>query len=255
MKRLILLALIFSAQASASETAFSIFNNYSSSVVQIHSKLNATGTGFFVTPRLILTNRHVIRSFKKKTKKWDAPKVVVLKDGRQITKFNSIHCSVRVDVCAISVGPQSTIKTFSKLSTTPSIVGQDVYVLGHPQGISNPIISSGIVSSENVLIPGLDHKGKDVVFKGFTTTAAVSPGSSGSPVLNKSGDILGIAVGILRGGQNLNVIIGSEELSMFAKQIAKHDSEAVFTIRPEGAELAVNEFALIESKRPFPASL
>lgn len=232
---MILLTLIFlSNVVSASETAFEIFNNYSSSVVQIHSKMNATGTGFFVTPRLILTNRHVINTYKKRANKWDAPRVIVLKDGRQITKFNSIHCSVRVDLCAISVEPQANIKTFSKLSTVPSVVGQDVYVLGHPQGISNPIISTGIVSSENVLIPGSDNKGKDILFKGFTTTAAVSPGSSGSPVLSKTGEILGIAVGILRGGQNLNVIIGSEELSMFAKQIAKHDSESVFTIKTDG---------------------
>lgn len=233
MKILIFLILIIPSQVLAAEAAFDIFNNYSSSVVQIHSKLNATGTGFFVTPRLILTNRHVVRSFKKKLNQWDAPRVIVLKDGRQITNFNSIHCSVRVDVCAISVGPQSTIKLFSKLSTIPSIVGQDVYVLGHPQGISNPIISSGIVSSENILIPGQDNKGKEIVFKGFTTTAAVSPGSSGSPVLSRSGEILGIAVGILRGGQNLNVIIGSEELSLFAKQIAKRDSESIFTIQTD----------------------
>lgn len=243
MKTLILLTLIISGQVSSAETAFDIFNNYSSSVVQIHTKLNTTGTGFFVTPRLLLTNRHVIRSYKAKIKKWDAPRVIVLKDGRQITKFNSIHCSVRVDVCAISVDPQTSIKVFSKLSLAPSIVGQDVYVLGHPQGLSNPIISSGIVSSENVLIPGQDHKGKDIVFKGFTTTAAVSPGSSGSPVLSKSGEILGIAVGILRGGQNLNVIIGSEELSLFAKQIAKHDAEAVFTIKTD-AQPSVNLVSL-----------
>ena len=243
MKFLILLTLLISSQLSAAETAFDIFNNYSSSIVQIHTKLTATGTGFFVTPRLILTNRHVIRSYKKKINKWDAPRVIVLKDGRQILKFNSIHCSVRVDICAISVEPQTGIKVFSKLSNAPSIVGQDVYVLGHPQGLSNPIISSGIVSSENVLIPGQDHNGKDIVFKGFTTTAAVSPGSSGSPVLNKSGEILGIAVGILRGGQNLNVIIGSEELSMFAKQIAKHDSEAVFTIKTD-AQASVNLVSL-----------
>lgn len=233
MKALILFTLLFTGQVSASETAFDIFNNYSSSVVQIQSKFNATGTGFFVTPRLILTNRHVIRTFKQKTRQWDEPRVIVLKDGRKISKFNSIHCSVRVDLCAISVDAQANIKTFSKLSTVPSMVGQDVYVLGHPQGLSNPIISSGIVSSENVLVPGQDNNGKDILFKGFTTTAAVSPGSSGSPVLTKSGEILGIAVGILRGGQNLNVVIGSEELSMFAKQIANRDAEAVFTIKSE----------------------
>ena len=230
MKILMILCSILSGHVYANETAFDVFNTYSPSVVLIQTKLNANGTGFFVTPGLLLTNRHVVRNYSKKSRQWDAPKVIVLKDGREITKFKSIHCSIRVDVCAISVEPQTSIKVFSKLSSVPSKVGQDVFVVGHPQGISKPIISSGIVSSENFLIPGFDHKGKEIVFKGFTTTAAVSPGSSGSPVLNKSGEILGIAVSILRGAQNLNVIIGSEELSMFAKQIAKRDTESVFTI-------------------------
>ncbi|MBC7429603.1 MAG: trypsin-like peptidase domain-containing protein [Bacteriovorax sp.] len=230
MKTLTLLCLVLVGKVSAAETAFDIFNTYSPTVVLIQTKLNASGTGFFVTPGLLLTNRHVVRNFNKKARQWDSPKVIVLKDGREITKFNSVYCSVRVDVCAISVEPQVTIKTFAKLSVVPSKVGQDVYVVGHPQGISNPIISSGIVSSENFLIPGFDHLGKDIVFKGFTTTAAVSPGSSGSPVLSRSGEILGIAVSILRGAQNLNVIIGSEELSMFAKQIAKHDADAIFSL-------------------------
>ncbi len=243
MKSLILFSILLASQVSASETAFDIFNTYSPTVVKIQTKLNATGTGFFVTPRLLLTNRHVVSNYKKKARQWDAPKAIILKDGREITKFNSIHCSVRVDVCAISVDSQTTIKSFSKLSLVPSKVGQEVFVIGHPQGISNPIISSGIVSSENFLIPGADHKGKEIVFKGFTTTAAVSPGSSGSPVLNKSGEILGIAVSVLRGAQNLNVIIGSEELSMFAKQIAKRDSEAVFTIKSD-VQSNVNLFSL-----------
>ncbi len=233
MKSLFLLLILCSAPVSAAETAFDIFNSYSPSVVKIQTKLNASGTGFFVTPRMILTNRHVVRNYKKNIRKWDAPKVIILKDGREISKFNSIHCSMRVDVCAISVEIQSTMTKFAKLSVVPSKVGQDVFVLGHPQGISNQIISSGIVSSESFLFPGNDYKGKDIVFKGFTTTAAVSPGSSGSPVLNGLGEIMGIAVSVLRGGQNLNVIIGSEELSMFAKQIARRDFSAIFTIKTE----------------------
>jgi S1-C subfamily serine protease len=233
MKTIGLLCLIVTGQISAAETAFDIFNTYSPTVVLIQTKLGGSGTGFFATPGLILTNRHVVRNFNKKAGKWDEPKVIVFKDGREITKFNSIYCSKRVDICAISVTAQTIIKKFSKLSLVPSRVGQDVFVMGHPQGIINPIISSGIVSSENFLVPGYDHKGRDIVFKGFTTTAAISPGSSGSPVLNSSGEILGIAVSFLKSAQNLNVIIGSEELSIFAKQIAKHDEEAVFTIKAD----------------------
>lgn len=239
MKMLALLTLLVTTSVSASETAFDIFTNYSPSVVLIQTKNNGSGSGFFVTPSLILTNRHVVRSFSKKKRSWDYPTVIVLKDGKQITKFNSILCSQRVDVCAISVAPETSIKTFSKLTTIASKVGQDVFVVGHPQGILNPVISSGIVSSEAILIPSFDHQGKSTTFKGFTTTAAISPGSSGSPVLNKSGEILGIAVSIIQGAQNLNLIIGSEELSLFAKQITKRDGKAIFTVEPESKSTSI----------------
>lgn len=233
MKIFALLTLLMATSLSASETAFDVFTNYSPSVVLIQTKNNGSGSGFFVTPSLILTNRHVVRSFSKKKRTWDYPTVIVLKDGKQITKFNSILCSQRVDVCAISVDPEASIKKFSKLTTTPAKVGQDIFVVGHPQGVLNPVISSGIVSSEPLMIPGFDHLGKNVTFKGFTTTAAISRGSSGSPVLSKSGEILGIAVSIIPEAQNLNLIIGSEELSTFAKQITKRDGNAIFTVEPE----------------------
>ena len=230
---LVFFSLFFVGQVSAAETAFDIFNTYSPSVVLIHTKYNGAGTGFFVTPGLILTNRHVVRSYNKKARAWDYPTLIVLKDGKQVTKFNSIFCSLRVDVCAISIRPESSIKSFPKLTTIPSKVGQDVFVVGHPQGILNPIISSGIVSSEIFSIPTFNHLGKKDTFQGFTTTAAISPGSSGSPVLNKSGEILGVAVSFLQGAQNLNLVIGSEELSLFAKQITKRDRNSIFTIEGE----------------------
>ncbi len=232
MKTILLIILMtLSGHAFGAEVAFDIFNKFSPSVVLIQTKLNSSGTGFFVTPGLILTNRHVVRSFNKKVKMWDAPKSILLKNGKLISKFNKIICSLRVDVCAISVDTETTIKDFSKLSIVPSSVGQEVFIVGHPQGIMNPIISSGIVSSEVFLVPGHDHKRKSITFRGFTTTAAISPGSSGSPVLSSTGMILGIAVSILQGAQNLNIIIGSEELSLFAKQIARRDESAIFNLK------------------------
>lgn len=43
-------------------------------------------------------------------------------------------------------------------------------------------------------------------------TAAISPGSSGSPVLNASGDVIGVAKAMLGGGQALNFAVPAETL-------------------------------------------
>jgi len=49
-------------------------------------------------------------------------------------------------------------------------------------------------------------------------TAAISPGSSGSPVMNAKGDVIGIASALLRGGQALNFAVPVEcGLGLLAK--------------------------------------
>jgi Trypsin-like peptidase domain len=73
--------------------------------------------------------------------------------------------------------------------------GQSVLVIGNPEGLQGTV-SNGLVAAirteENLI----------------QITAPISPGSSGSPVLNEDGRVVGVAVGIFKkGGQNLNFAI------------------------------------------------
>ena len=76
---------------------------------------------------------------------------------------------------------------------TRSTVGQDVVVLGSPQGLEGTV-STGIVG-------GLRTLG-DVKF--LQITAPISPGSSGGPVFNSVGRVIGVATATSAKGQNLN---------------------------------------------------
>ena len=80
--------------------------------------------------------------------------------------------------------------------------GDRVLVLGSPQGLENTA-SEGIVSAVRELPNGQ---------KLLQTTAAISEGSSGGPILDMQGQVVGIASFMLREGQSLNFAIPINEV-------------------------------------------
>lgn len=77
-------------------------------------------------------------------------------------------------------------------------IGEKIYAIGNPKGLSGTI-SEGIVS-------GLRSDGESKLIQ---ITAPISPGSSGGPVINNEGEVVGVTVGTIASGQNLNFAIPS----------------------------------------------
>jgi len=75
-------------------------------------------------------------------------------------------------------------------------VGETVFAVGNPRGLEGTF-SHGIVSS----IREIDG------FSLLQITAPISPGSSGGPIANEKGEVIGVAVATFKGGQNLNFAI------------------------------------------------
>ena len=96
--------------------------------------------------------------------------------------------------------------------------GQKVYVIGSPKGLP-ATISDGIVSGMR------DFEG----YKLIQMTAPISPGSSGGPVLNSKGQLIGISVSQLTEGQNLNFAIPKSYLEVLL-QFKKETPIAISTL-------------------------
>jgi parallel beta-helix repeat protein len=154
-------------------------------IIAHHSEGEATGTGFAVSADgKIATNYHVIEK---------ASKIFVkLPDGRTIGIERVVAFDKRVDLAILQVRDVS-LRPLPLGDSNAVKVGQEVCVMGSPLGLEQSF-STGVVSAKRVLDG----------FEWVQITAPISPGSSGSPVMNRDGAVIGVATFTTREGQNLN---------------------------------------------------
>ncbi len=152
------------------------------------------GSGFFVRPDQIITNWHVVE---------DAQSIVVKTAQGDVLDVKSVISTDRKhDLALLQLeSPAEGISTLEVAPLSPR-EGESVIVVGNPKGLAWSM-SDGRIASIRELNEGL---------KLLQITAPISPGSSGSPVVNMQGQVVGVAVGSKIGGQNLNFAISSEHI-------------------------------------------
>lgn len=98
--------------------------------------------------------------------------------------------------------------SFLDISNERPQIGEKVFLIGHPKGFTGTV-SDGIISSIR-RIPGFSCEMLQL-------TAPISPGSSGGPVLNMRGQVIGVVTGLYKEGQNLNFAVNSDEFFLLGK--------------------------------------
>jgi len=188
--------------------------------------LAGTGSGFFVAPNEIVSNQHVVEGAHRV--------VVVLSDGSEIEVSGVLAVDELNDLVVLK--PSQPHGSALKVARSDNLeVGQGVVVLGSPAGLSGTL-SDGIVSA--IRPEGLTEHTRpgEATPPVFQISAAISAGSSGSPVMDLSGEVVGVAVSQLRYGQNLNFAVPAAPL----RQIIR---------RSAGAELQITYGTFISGSR------
>ncbi len=150
------------------------------------------GSGFLVTPSgVIVTNFHVVEGASSLT--------ITLENGETYRGVQIIDVDPKRDIAVIKIegrnlpslelGRSSTIRT-----------GERVIAVGSPEGFLNTV-SDGLYNGLRELDDGMDW---------ILTTAPISSGSSGGPLLNMDGSVIGITTASIEEGQNLNLCIPIE---------------------------------------------
>ncbi len=154
------------------------------------------GSGFFISQNGdIITNYHVIQGA--------SSAEVKTSDGKTYPITYIVAEDEQSDIIRLSVDVPSKYVLPLSLSKAIPEVGERILVYGSPLGLEKTV-SDGIVSA----VREIPDFGKIVQI-----TAPVSPGSSGSPVLNMQGEVIGVATFQMVEGQNLNFAIPSERIT------------------------------------------
>jgi len=152
------------------------------------------GSGFFIAPDRIVTNRHVIER--------SARVEIHLIDGKKFVVKGVLAIDGEGDLAMLQVDvPRQFALPLPILRTVPQ-EGESIVVVGNPFGLEGSV-SNGIVSA----VREISGYGRIIQI-----TAPISPGSSGSPVVNMSGQVIGIASLQAAEGQSLNFAIPSERI-------------------------------------------
>ena len=186
-------------------TAEDIYELVSPSVVEISGRSidsSYTGTGFFYDNNgTVITNYHVIENC--------ATAEIKCSTGNTYTITTVLGYDEKLDIAILSTDCKESKSL--KIRTSEINTGETVYVIGSSLGLSGSL-SNGIVSSSNRIVNGNEY---------IQTTAPMSNGNSGGPLIDKDGYVVGISTWGLVDGQNLNFAIPIKKVDLIDKSSPK----------------------------------
>jgi S1-C subfamily serine protease len=210
---------------SSSVSAGEIYKKASPAVVLIElynskGEVSKTGSGFLVSNEgAILTNYHVIAHSKQAT--------VRLASGDAYDTVEVLDIDKRKDIALIKI--KAIGLPSLKLSRSNTVaVGDVVFSLSNPLGVLQNSLSQGIVS-------GI-RQGDG--YRYFQISAPISPGSSGGPIFNTKGEVVGIAVATMEGGQNLNFAVPIDYAKGMLSSTAARPLASIYEPEPEVGDAA-----------------
>ena len=152
-----------------------------------------SGSGFLVDAEgRILTNHHVIKG--------DAPQLEVTLADKSRHKAEVLATDEANDLALIRIKTDEPLEYLTLGHSDNLEVGQKVLAIGNPFGLEGTL-TTGIISSLDRSIRTRDG----VLEAMIQTDAAINPGNSGGPLLDSSGNVIGVNTAIYGPGGNIGI--------------------------------------------------
>lgn len=161
------------------------------------------GSGFLISSDgLILTNKHVVSDT-------NAQYTVMLNDGRSFEATVLTRDPVN-DLAIVKINATG-LPTLELADSNALQIGQQVIAIGNSLGQYANTVTTGVVSGIGRSITAGGEGGNEQLEGVIQTDAAINPGNSGGPLLNISGQVIGINTAIDREGQSVGFAIPSSD--------------------------------------------
>lgn len=189
-------------KASASSDFSGIIESSIKSVVTVRTDI-AQGTGFLITDDgYIVTNAHVLSGGRE---------VYVLDYNQNKLATEFIGYNADLDIALLKI---SGNYEYLELGNSDDIsVGEKVIAIGNPLGLQFSV-SEGIISATN-------REGPTGIEAYIQTDAALNPGNSGGPLIDKNGEVIGINNFKVGEGESLGFALESNYIIEAVNQISE----------------------------------
>ncbi len=172
-----------------------------------------SGSGFFVSEEgLIVTNKHVVA---------DAQADYTVLVGEKEYTATVLARDPSNDIALLRI--EGSGFTALPLGDSGALqVGETVLAVGNPLGEFANSVSRGIISGlKRTLTAGSGRGDTEQLLGIIQTDAAINPGNSGGPLLNISGEVIGINVAMAQGAENIGFAIPINQVKKVIDQVKK----------------------------------
>ena len=154
------------------------------------------GSGVLIdTEGLVLTNSHVVFGHRA---------IAVTLDNGYETPAKVLGADPILDVAVLRMkAPDTGLPTATLGDSDMLQVGEEVVAIGNPLGLDQTL-THGVISGMDRLLPGFPL---NLMLPLIQTDAAINPGSSGGPLVNRCGEVVGLASALLADAKNIGFAI------------------------------------------------
>jgi S1-C subfamily serine protease len=173
---------------------------------------SGSGSGFIISPGYILTSNHLVAG---------ATRLVIgLHDGR-LVPGRVVGRDFLTDLAIIKVEIEGLVP--AKLGSSSRLrIGETVLAIGNPLAIKGgATVSVGVVSAlDRAIVPPTG----ETLYNLIQSDAAINPGSSGGPLVDLSGRVVGINTAVAPAAQNISYAIAIDEAAPVAQSLLARGS-------------------------------
>lgn len=165
-------------------------------------RAEGAGTGIIISKDgYVMTNKHVIG---------DAQSVrIVSNDGTVYNDVDIVGEDPLNDIAFVKIKNVSNLTPATLGDSSQVEIGQKVIAIGNALGEYQNSVTSGIISGQGrpVLAQGGANDMEEQLDNLFQTDTAINEGNSGGPLLNLSGEVIGVNTAMAEGAENIGFSI------------------------------------------------